>query len=201
MEGVVTLKSSLKSTAYDYILSRIIRCDYMPKTYIDAAQISRELGISRTPVRDAISRLESEGLVTVTPRHGIMVSEIPANEVDNISKARKLLEPYAVSVACKSADKVVMEDFRSRFLSVGSKEEQIQVEYDFNIYLMSLTQNDYMIQTMERVYTSNFRVQTMGMIQTGETSAFMELIDCIIEGRSSDATGVVIRLISAEGIF
>ena len=92
------MKNSLKNQAYEYILGRIISCDYLPLSYLDAAQISRELGMSRTPVRDAIAQLENEELLVVTPRRGIMVADIPSDEIGNIAKTRRLLEPACASM-------------------------------------------------------------------------------------------------------
>ena len=130
-----------------------------------------------------------------------MVTEIPADEVDNIAGARRLLEPYIVSVACGKADSAVMQDFRDRFSSVSDEKEQIENEYAFNLYLTGLTDNEYIIQTMERVYISNFRVQTIGKMPTCSTEILLELIDCIMEGDPEKASSAAIRLISAQGIY
>ena len=195
------MKNSLKSPAYEYIRARITKCEYLPLSFLDAAQIARDLGSSRTPVRDALTQLESEGLVKITPRRGIMVADIPADELDSISKARRLLEPYIVSVACGKADPEIMRQFRERFSTVASGREQIEAEYDFNLYLTGLTENQYIIQTMERVYVSNFRVQTLGKMPTGSIDIILELIDCINAGDPARASSAVIRLISEQGIY
>ena len=173
----------------------------MPLSYLDAARISRELGISRTPVRDAIAQLENEELVVVTPRRGIMVADIPADEISNIAKARRLLEPYIVSVACEKADRDAMLSFRDRFSSLSGDKDQIKAEYDLNLYLTSLTGNEYRTQTMERVYTSNLRVQTMKKMPLGDPAEIVGLIDCILKGDPEEASSAVIRLISAQGIY
>jgi DNA-binding GntR family transcriptional regulator len=195
------VKNSLKNLAYEYILGKIISCEYMPLSYLDAARISRELGISRTPVRDAIAQLENEELVVVTPRRGIMVADIPADEISNIAKARRLLEPYIVSVACEKADRDAMLSFRDRFSSLSGDKDQIKAEYDLNLYLTSLTGNEYITQTMERVYTSNLRVQTMKKMPLGDPAEIVGLIDCILKGDPEEASSAVIRLISAQGIY
>ena len=195
------MKNSLKNLAYEYILGKIISCEYMPLSYLDAARISRELGISRTPVRDAIAQLENEELVVVTPRRGIMVADIPADEISNIAKARRLLEPYIVTVACEKADRDAMLSFRDRFSSLSGDKDQIKAEYDLNLYLTSLTGNEYITQTMERVYTSNLRVQTMKKMPLGDPAEIVGLIDCILKGDPEAASSAVIRLISAQGIY
>jgi len=195
------MKDSLKNQAYNYIRDRIINCEYKPLTFIDAALVARELGVSRTPVRDAITQLEQEGLVMVTPRHGIVVSDILPGEIEAISKTRRLIEPYAVAVACEKADADTLAAYRERFLNIKDRMDQIRAEYDFNHYLISLTENDYMITTMESVYTSNLRVQIMDKIPLGKTDTIIELIDRLAERDCDGATGAVIRHISSQGIY
>ncbi|MBQ1358378.1 MAG: GntR family transcriptional regulator [Oscillospiraceae bacterium] len=195
------MKNSLKNTAYEYIRSKITNCELMPLSFIDAAQISRELGSSRTPVRDALTQLESEGLVVITPRRGIMVADIPADEVSSIARVRRLFEPYIVSVACEKADTKRLREFRDRFSSVSSQKDQISSEYDFNLYLTGLTENEYIIQTMERVYVSNFRVQILGKMPTGSLDNILNLIDCISRRDPERANAAVMKLISEQGIY
>ena len=60
----------LKNHAYQIIKERLINCIYEPGSFINESQLATDLGLSRTPVREAINRLESEGLVKVMPKKG-----------------------------------------------------------------------------------------------------------------------------------
>ncbi len=195
------MKNSLKNQAYEYIQAKIMNCEYAPLSLIDAAKIARELGISRTPVRDSIARLESEGLVTVTPRRGIIVSEVPAGEMANIAGVRRLLEPYIATVACGKADSAVLKKYRDIFSTVTDRKQQVKAEYEFSLYLTELTENEYIIQTMRRAYSSNYRVQSVGRFPTGNTEILLELIDCIMQNDPEKASSAVIRLIASQGIY
>ncbi len=58
-------KETLKQKAYNFILEKIINCDYSPNTMLNEEQLKLETGMSRTPIRDALSRLEQDGLVSI----------------------------------------------------------------------------------------------------------------------------------------
>ena len=94
-----------------------------------------------------------------------------------------------------------MLSFMGRFSSLSGDKDQIKAEYDLNLYLTSLTGNEYITQTMERVYTSNLRVQTMKKMPLGDPAEIVGLIDCILKGDPEEASSAVIRLISAQGIY
>ena len=65
-------KHSIQSEAYEYIKKKIMMCEYLPNQLLSESILQEELGCSRTPVREAIRRLEQEGLATVLPKRGIV---------------------------------------------------------------------------------------------------------------------------------
>jgi len=64
-------------------------------------RVAEELGVSRTPVREAIHRLESEGLIVLHPQKGLMVSEVSIEDVEEIEGIRMILERFAARLAAK----------------------------------------------------------------------------------------------------
>lgn len=89
-------KEPLKHQAYQIIKENIINCVYAPDTIINEELIREEIGASRTPIRDALSRLEQEGLIRILPKKGIVISSMTVKEVNMLYEARNLVEPYAV---------------------------------------------------------------------------------------------------------
>ncbi|MEG2678136.1 MAG: GntR family transcriptional regulator, partial [Oscillospiraceae bacterium] len=69
-------ESNLKEKAYAKIKENIISLAYAPGEFLNETQLSEEIGVSRTPVREALNHLEKENLVRVIPKRGVMVSEI-----------------------------------------------------------------------------------------------------------------------------
>lgn len=76
---------------------------YRPSEPLRAAKIADELGISRTPVREAFMRLASEGLVNYSPRHGARVVDLKAEELEEVFEMRAALEQIAIRHACENA--------------------------------------------------------------------------------------------------
>ncbi len=68
----------------------------LPGTFLNEEKLSQWIEISRGPIREALSKIEKEGFVTIIPNRGTMVSNITVLEIKDIFKIRKLLEPVAV---------------------------------------------------------------------------------------------------------
>lgn len=74
---------------------------YAPGDHLAEARISRELGVSRTPVREAIRRLEAEGWLEVLPNRGARVKQWSTRDVEEIFEARALIEPFLAGQAAR----------------------------------------------------------------------------------------------------
>ena len=88
------MKNSLKHSTYEYIKNKIIHCEYEPGMFLNEELLCSEIGVSRTPVRDALSRLEQEGLINILPKKGIMISNLSINDMNMTYEFRLMLEPY-----------------------------------------------------------------------------------------------------------
>lgn len=94
-------KVSLASQAYSEIRRRILNAQLSPSSSISEYQLAEDLGLSRTPVREALKRLEREGLVQSVSGRGSYVTELSFQDVLEIYEVRLLLEPFAAGVAAK----------------------------------------------------------------------------------------------------
>ena len=80
-----------------YLKTKILNCEYRPNEFLNEQKLCAEMGnISRTPMRDALGRLEQEGLITILPKKGLMVSGITEEDVHSMFEMRLLVEPYAL---------------------------------------------------------------------------------------------------------
>ncbi len=82
-----------RDLAYSAISTAIIRLKLAPLSLIDEAALCAQLGLGRTPVREALQRLMHEGLVTVYPRRGAIVTPISALDAEHLAQARLIWEP------------------------------------------------------------------------------------------------------------
>src|SRR5215831_11136302 len=89
-------RSLLKERAYDAIKKGILREDFPPGSFLAERQLASQLGMSKTPVRAALERLELEGFITVSPQQGIIVRELSVHEIADQYEIRAALEGYVL---------------------------------------------------------------------------------------------------------
>ncbi|WP_283680258.1 GntR family transcriptional regulator [Lentilactobacillus sp. Marseille-Q4993] len=90
---------NLSDGAYNQIKYRIIHFDYLPGQKISEKVISNELELGRTPVREAIIRIEREGLIEVIPQSGTYITQIDMSDADDGRFVRECIEPKVTSIA------------------------------------------------------------------------------------------------------
>ena len=88
---------SAAQRAYDFTKWAILSAVYAAGDVITEAGVAHEIGVSRTPVREALLRLEVEGLVQLQPKRGAVVSSFTAGEVEDVLEARVLVENYTAA--------------------------------------------------------------------------------------------------------
>jgi len=87
---------SLKEQVYDYLREQLRSGNILPGSAINLDETSRKLGVSRTPLRDALLQLESEGFVTIYPRRGVIVNTLSLQDIKNYYQIIGALESTAV---------------------------------------------------------------------------------------------------------
>ncbi len=87
---------SLREQVYDYLRSEMHEGRILPGSYINMNAISQTLGISKTPLRDALIQFECEGFVTIQPRRGILVNKLTIEDVKNILEVVGTLESAVI---------------------------------------------------------------------------------------------------------
>jgi DNA-binding GntR family transcriptional regulator len=95
----ITDQRSLQERTYQALRSALLDGEYLPGDRIYEATIAQALGVSRNPVREAVRRLQQDGLVEVRPHYGIYVTTIPAGEIEDIYRIRGALEATAAGLA------------------------------------------------------------------------------------------------------
>jgi DNA-binding GntR family transcriptional regulator len=98
------VSATLADRAYEELLDQIVTLRRTPGTLLNEAELVRELGTSRTPVREAILRLARLGLVVAIPRRGTFVSEVHVGQVAKVYELRRELEGLAAAWAAERAD-------------------------------------------------------------------------------------------------
>ncbi|MFT7587158.1 MAG: DNA-binding GntR family transcriptional regulator, partial [Cellvibrionaceae bacterium] len=90
---------TLTNETYNFLKHKIVSLEYPPNCVINEATLVSELKIGRTPIREALQRLERDKLVTIMPRRGTFVTEISLSDLPQIFDNRILLESYIAKLA------------------------------------------------------------------------------------------------------
>ncbi|MEX0427367.1 GntR family transcriptional regulator [Nocardioides sp. DS6] len=117
--SVVTEASgSYADLAYERIRDRLIMLDIRPGEPINDGKLAAEIGVGRTPVREALKHLERDHLVVSFPRRGTFATAIDVTELSSISDLRQHLEPFAARRAAENALPQVREELRAKAAEV-----------------------------------------------------------------------------------
>lgn len=110
---VLAKGASLSEQAYDFIKGRIISLQYAPGSPLLENQLAKQLGISRSPMREALARLEGEGFIEIVPWKGARVQEITLKHITNLYQVRICLEGMAARLAVPNLDRRELERLRA----------------------------------------------------------------------------------------
>jgi DNA-binding GntR family transcriptional regulator len=96
--------------AYLHLKQRILSREYAGGSLLTEGEVAEAVGVSRTPVREAMLRLSTEGLLRLYPKRGALVVSVGADEVRDILEARELLETHAVELVLDLVDDTLLDE-------------------------------------------------------------------------------------------
>ena len=154
-----TANKDLKNHTYCILNERLVNCIYPPGTLLNEAQLAADLGASRTPVREAISRLEMEGFVKIMPKKGIYVTDISLNDVLQIFQTRIEIEPIAVRLAAPHLPREELLAFCGKFKGEAPDiQNGFRLDTAMHLFIIEHCGNRYIIDMMHRIFDENTRV-------------------------------------------
>jgi len=121
------MKTSLKETAYRHIRSKLLKRELKPGSSLSHRELAKEIGISFTPVRDAIGQLTIEGLLETHPQRGTTVADISREDLAELYDVREALECHGVAkadVRFSGADFTELEQYTAEMEEVAAQVEQ-----------------------------------------------------------------------------
>ena len=126
---------SLREQVYDYIREELSRGKLIPGMAINLNEISQELGISKTPLRDALLQLDTEGFVTISPRRGVFVNRLTIEEIRSCYEIIGALEAAALLSVFDNIQPLHLEKMKwlNAALRVALKREDYQAYYQQNL--------------------------------------------------------------------
>lgn len=146
---------SLAERAYRAIRDRLVMLDIRPGAPIYEDQLSQSLGLGRTPVREALKRLQYERLIATYPRRGTFATEVNITDLAHISEVRRLLEPMAAAQAAHRAtagdrDRLtaLMRELESADGQGRSADELMRLDLSVHRAIYAATHNPYLEDTL-----------------------------------------------------
>ncbi len=162
-----------KNKAYEQLRSRFFNYQYPPGTVLSERQLAEELGMSKTPVKAALERLELEGFITVSPQSGILVRELTIDELDEMYGIRLALEGFVLKTIAGSLSAEQLQTWENnvnRYAEVesnrGSLRDAAALDAEFHQLPSMFLGNKLIINTLQQ-----FSVRIVQMIN----STFMYL--------------------------
>ena len=159
MPKTIPPRKDLKNSTYLILKEKLINCIYTPGTLLNEMQLAEEFGLSRTPIREAISRLEMDGYVKILPKKGIYVTDISLNDVLQIFQTRIEIEPLTLKMAGPylSLDELMM--FRNKFESDCSDlKNAFRLDTAMHLFIIEHCGNKYIIEMMRKLFVDNTRI-------------------------------------------
>ena len=164
---------SLSEQAYEQIRHRIVTLVLAPGVVLDEAQLQEELSLGRTPIREALKRLELERLVSIIPRRGIFVTPINLTDLQRLYEVRLSLECLATELAAQRGTAVHWEDMAKELNQTIdsdniSPEELITIDEACHRIIYQAADNQFLEQTLTALFPLSLRMWHVALAKLGD---------------------------------
>ena len=161
----------MNTKIYNTLRNRIIYLEYDPGQILKEQILAKEFGVSRTPLRTVLSRLEWEHLVKILPRTGIQVMELELNTITNVFQARLELEAVIGTMAAERFTKLHFNRLDACLIAceqqLDNKDPRTLAALDMEIkhLFYEAAGNPFLIEMSDRLYSLTFRLWYFNMIK------------------------------------
>ncbi|MBF0211133.1 MAG: GntR family transcriptional regulator [Desulfamplus sp.] len=193
----------MKKTIYQIMRERIMYLEYKPGEIINEKVLAEEFEVSRSPIKDVLSRLEWEQLLRVIPRTGSMVSEIEFSRVMNAYQVRFEIECFEATIAegqFFSKHITKLQELHKKCKSLLQKEDPkalTEIDASLRSLIHDAAGNQVLADVSERLYRQTFRLWYSVLIKsdwTEEVTAVIKELETLLEyfaSGSSNEFGII----------
>ena len=178
--------------AYVAMRDLIVTLRLPPGTALREDALMRDLGLGRTPLREAVKRLALEGLVEVRPRSGTFVTDVEASDIVHIAEVRAELEAQAARLAAKRID----DDLRAAAAQLDTELQAIEGTTGIDAYMRldervhrfvwEAAGNPYLVDALERLWALSLRIWHLVLERVAALPAAVHeqraLLDALVQG-------------------
>jgi DNA-binding GntR family transcriptional regulator len=188
----------LKERAYAEIRRRILSGAFAAGTFLSERQVALQLGMSKTPVRAALERLEQEEFVTISPQQGIIVRDLSVHEIADQYEIRAALETYVVRTVAGRLIPAQVARLRANLEGQEANcrhcdvERGVSLDAEFHTLLCEFLGNREILRVMGQLRARIHRVITqVYKINPGRAASSYEehraIADAVIQGDAAEA--------------
>nr|WP_091723588.1 GntR family transcriptional regulator [Pseudarthrobacter equi] len=198
---------SLSERAYRHLRDRLIMLDIRPGDPINDGKLAAELGIGRTPVREALKRLESDHLVVSYPRRGTFATIVDITELADVSELRESLEPLAANRAAKLATPALRAEIRETAAAIagmdGDDDPYDLMRYDIKVHrlIYRAAANAHLEDVLIRYDNLATRIWCMVLEKVPSVSSHIaehvELLEAVADGDSERAAKLALEHVTS----
>lgn len=149
---------NLSARVYSQIKNLILCNEVLPGQKLHHQELSERLGVSRTPVREALTRLVQEGYVSFLPNRGFTCKEIRLQEAEELYDLREALEAFAVERAIENLTDAALNEFAKKLDRYGNdvqkrfSRERLLYDQDIHLEIARLSGNETLIKTLAQIF-------------------------------------------------
>lgn len=153
----------LRDVVFNTLRNAILKGELEPGEKLMEKKLSEKLGVSRTPIREAIRKLELEGLVVMTPRKSAEVASITEEDLTDVLEVRRVLESLAIDLACKNITNDIIAELEAnlvRFNAAIKKNDITEIattDVEFHETIYKSTGNRRLIQILNNLREQMYR--------------------------------------------
>ena len=153
----------LRDVVFNTLRRAILKGELKPGERLMEIALADKLGVSRTPIREAIRKLELEGLVVMAPRKGAKVASITERDLNDVLEVRKGMEVLAISLACKRITGEELEKLESiersfqSLIESGNLTELAEMDVKFHDTIYQATNYQRLVQLLNNLREQMYR--------------------------------------------
>lgn len=161
--GKKTVLKSIRDQIYEAIQESIVNNSYKPGEELQIDRLAEEFGVSTTPIREALIRLESSGLVNLIPNKGARVTAFREEDIRDTWEIRKLLEPYAAGLTAALDVNLEIQELNAAFetLEKGTQDGNLYIQSDIRLHELLYTHlsNALLKETLHNILQRSMRMR------------------------------------------
>lgn len=189
----------MSARAYTAIRRMIVRLDLAPGDVIREERLQAQLGLGRTPIREALLQLARDQFVTVIPRRGMFVSSIDAAELSLLFETRAVMEPYAARLAALRGTTEQWDEMRrviGASTDLHDDESLMDVDRRCHEIIWAAAGNRFLTDTLDVLYAQSDRVWHLYLTDVADTRHAVDehtIILDALEGGDADHVGALVE--------